>query len=175
MTRIKITISRTSYLFILLLTTFLWAGNAFAASVTMAVLKVNAAETEVEFIDIGVGACANKAQGVNGCLKMETGNSGPLNFMLQESPGWRIAWIQIREPFANWLDNVPQSIRDDLKEIGGGGGNFFPLNGEHVFGGNTRFFNINDLNTSEFVIQYRIAVEKGGVTLIAHPILDNEG
>jgi len=160
-----------------------WAGPASAqsVSVTLAVVQVDSAgpDPAAGFVDIGVGQCANKAQGTYGCLHYAHGQSGPLNFMLQMSPGWHFEKIQIREPFANWGDLVPQNILGEFKEIGGPnhGNDFFDAHGEHGFTGNTMFFNIDDKNTpgNPFVVQYRVFVTDGTTTLIAHPIIDNEG
>lgn len=157
-----------------------WTAFANAQSVTIAMVEVNSAGTEAMFVDPGgaVGKCPNKVSGNFGCLKLETGNSGPLNFVLN-SPGWSFVSIQIREPFANWLDTVPANIRDEFKQMGGPnhGSNFFGPDGEHTYGANVKFFNINDLNTpgNSFEIQYRVFVTDGTTTLEAHPIIENEG
>lgn len=163
----------------LLALVLLWATVASAQSVTLAVVQVDDSVTPAmaEFVDLGPdGKCKSKAQGEHGCLKMDAGDSGPLNFFFQGSPGWRYEWIEIREPFANWGDPVPASILGEFKDMSGGS-DFFDANGRKEFSTPVRFFNINDLNSpgNGFVVQYRVSVTNGTDHVIIHPIIENRG
>lgn len=163
----------------LLALVLLWATVASAQSVTLAVVGVDdSVDPPVgKFEDLGkAGECKSRAEGEHGCLKMDVGDSGPLNFFFQGSEGWKYEWIEIREPFANWGDPVPASILDEFKDVSGSS-NFFDANGRKEFSAPVRFFRIKDLNTPDnpFVVQYRVSVTNGTKHVIIHPIIENKG
>ena len=143
-------------------------------------------DTEIEATFAGA-ACANKAMGTTGCLKMKKGKKNEhfkFDFVdLTAAGNWKWIEMQIREPFKDWeqTDSVREAIRDDLKISGTGGGNFFGTNGKADLSAAGTKFQIKDRNDEVFIIQYRIEITNkvDGTSMDpriwVHPSIANEG